>query len=233
MVKLFSCLALSILLLGCSDNEASESKEPDNQYAFVYSDEFLETFDMDPARSVELPKGVNAIRAYKSKFSYGETFNLQLYLDNDIQSALSRDEKVLISYDTASNGFMDFSGSYSFSGALKNKKYNALMDEQAEFFDSLVITYSKDLAATAIFLRYTNNLIPGYTLMEVVIPGPDVEAIYLYTGNEALKDRGEFMDLTNKLAETDDLSAEGYLKIPLPEEIQTFYMNNCGDLCPP
>jgi hypothetical protein len=88
------------------------------------------------------------------------------------------------------------------------------------------------MAGTAVFLRYTKNVIPNHTLIEVSIPGPEDTAVYLFTGDKPVTKIQDLLKITGKLKETDDISSDGYLKIPLPQEIQDFYMENCGTVCP-
>lgn len=202
-------------------------------YAFVYSEEFTEVFDLASDQAVSLPRGVNALRAYKSRYTQGDAFSLQIYLDKKIKMNFKKDEETLVVYDNALSGFLRFSEKALFVDESIKEVFFENQTKQSDNYGALVMTYSKHLIMTGGITRYTKKLIPSYTLVEVMLPGPDVEAVYLYTGDTPLTEYGEIMDLTNKLAETGDLSAEGYLKVPLPEEIQTFYMNNCGDLCPP
>ncbi len=204
-----------------------------NDFAFVYSEEFTEVFDLESNQAVSLPQGVNALRAYKSRYSQGDAFSLQIYLDEKIKMNFKNDEETLVVYDNALNGFLLFSDKALFVNESIKEVFFENETKQSNDYSALVMSYSKNLIMTGGITRYTKKLIPSYTLVEVMLPGPDVEAVYLYTGDTPLTGYGEIMDLTNKLAETGDLSAEGYLKVPLPEEIQTFYMNNCGDLCPP
>ncbi len=221
---------LFLFVSGCSDYAASSIED---EYAFVYSDDFTKVFEMDSAESVDLPEGVNALRSYKAKYAHGESFNLQIYLDERVNIKLDKSEKTFIVYDNALNGFLRFSDKAGFVDKSIEDKFFNQEKKQSDEYGYLVISYAEDLIVAGGITRYTKKLIPSYTLIEVMLPGPDVEAVYLYTGDTPLTEYGEIMDLTNKLAETGDLSAEGYLKVPLPEEIQTFYMNNCGDLCPP
>ncbi len=219
-----------LFFIGLSNSSLS-SKEID--FAFVYSEEFTEVFDFASEKAVSLPQGVNALRAYKSRYSQGEAFSLQIYLDEKIQMFFKKDEETLVVYDNALNGFLRFSEKALLVDESIKEVFFENQTRQSDNYGALVMTYSKHLIMTGGITRYTKKLIPSYTLVEVMLPGPDVEAVYLYTGDTPLTEYGEIMDLTNKLAETGDLSTEGYLKVPLPEEIQTFYMNNCGDLCPP
>ncbi len=188
---------------------------------------------MESGKNVDLPVGVNALRAYVSKFKYGDTFHLQMYLDDSLDLKLDPEEATFIVYDNSLSGFYGFSGARGFSDDKKNKIFSDWQQKQSDDYGWLFISYSESLIMSGGMMRYTKKLIPGYTLIEVMLSGPDVEAIYLFTGDTPPSSYKEIIDITNKLSDTDDLSQDGYLKIPLPEEIQTFYMNNCGDLCPP
>lgn len=228
----FFLIVSFLFIYGCNDNKA-ENLSYDDSYEFVYSDEFEKTFDMESGKNVDLPTGVNALRAYVSKFKYGDTFHLQMYLDDSLDLKLDAEEATFIVYDNSQSGFYGFSGAKGFSDDKKNKIFSDWQQKQSDDYGWLFISYSETLIMSGGMMRYTKKLIPGYTLIEVMLSGPDVEAIYLFTGDTPPSSYKEIIDITNKLSDTDDLSQDGYLKIPLPEEIQTFYMNNCGDLCPP
>ncbi len=219
-----------LFFIGFSNSSLSSSE---NDFAFVYSEAFTEVFDFAAEKAVSLPQGVNALRAYKSRYPQGDVFSLQIYLDKKIKINFKKDEETLVVYDNALNGFLHFSEKALFIDESIKEVFFENQAKQSDSYGALVMTYSRHLIMTGGITRYTKKLIPSYTLVEVMLPGPDVEAVYLYTGDTPLTEYAEIMDLTNKLAETGDLSAEGYLKIPLPEEIKTFYMKNCDDLCPP
>ncbi len=231
-VSKFFLIFYFLFIYGCNDNK-SENLSDEDSYEFVYSDEFENAFEMESEKNVDLPSGVNALRAYVSKFKYGDTFHLQIYLDDSLDLKLNSDEATFIVYDNGLNGFYGFSGAKGFSDDEKNKIFSDWHQKQSDDYSWLFISYSENLIVSGGMMRYTKKLIPGYTLIDVMLSGPDVETIYLFTGDTPPSSYKEIIDITNKLSDTDDLSQDGYLKIPLPEEIQTFYMNNCGDLCPP
>lgn len=231
LLPIFTCLLLS----GCNDNKTglAENVSENKNYAFSYSSNFSKVFNIYNESAVELPSGVDAIKAYTSNGIYGTSFYLQLYVDKSLDLHFSNKEETLIINENHNNGFLDFSEANGLINSELKTKFLAEEKRQSDLFGARVISYSENLAATASFLRYTTNIIPEYTLIEVAIPGPDVEAVYLYTGENVAVGIKPILTVTGKLRETDDLSQDGYLKIPLPQKIKNFYMDNCGTLCPP
>jgi hypothetical protein len=185
-----------------------------------------------PGSPVALPEGINALRAYKSKNLLSEGFILQIYVSNSIKLNLVEPEKTLQAYENAIHGFMAFDGAAAYANESALSEYGKVQKQQSDEYGTLVLTYSELMAGTAVFLRYTKKVIPNHTLIEVVIPGPEDTAVYLFTGDKPVTKIQDLLKITGKLRQTDDLSSDGYLKIPLPQEIQDFYMENCGTVCP-
>jgi hypothetical protein len=135
-------------------------------------------------------------------------------------------------YENATYGFAHFDGVVSYTNDSLQEQENIIEKQQSDEYGTRVLSYSELMAGTAIFLRYSKNIIPDHTLIEVAIPGPEDTAVYLFTGDKPVKGFKNLLKITGKLKETDDISSDGYLKIPLPQEIQDFYMENSGTICP-
>lgn len=233
MLKKYIILS-TLFFIGCSsESDHNASTKIVQNYSFVYDDNFSKTLKTISGSPVDLPNGIHAIKAFKSHTLHAEKFNLQLFITDPINLNFTEPDKTFLAYESSTYGFLSFSQARGFSDKEKLKKYNVEEKRQSDEYAGRVLTYSKNLAGTASFLRYSNTVLPGYTLIEVAIPGPDVEAVYLYTGKEVPVGIQPILAITDKLRETDDLSQDGYLKIPLPQEIKDFYLDNCGTLCPP
>jgi hypothetical protein len=233
MIKKYLILS-TLFFIGCSSgSDQSTSNKTDQDYAFAYDENFSQTLKTVSGVPVDLPDGIHAVKAFKSHTLYAEKFNLQLFITDPINLNFTEPDKTFLAYESSTYGFLSFSQARGFSDKEKLKKHNIEEKRQSDEYAGRVLTYSKNLAGTASFLRYSNTILPGYTLIEVAIPGPDVEAVYLYSGTDVPVGAQPILRITDKLKETDDLSSYGYLKIPLPQDIKDFYMNNCGSLCPP
>jgi hypothetical protein len=235
MIKKILFLSVIFVLSGCNEKEVTSSikTESEKSYALSYSDEFTEVFKIPNKSPTELPSGVDALKAYTLDDKYGTSFLLQIYIQDSINLYLKEQEKTLLASENSGNGFLDFSEAEGFLNQQVKARYLSREKEESDKFGARAISYSKNLAATLSFRRYSKNVISGYTLIELSLPGPDVEAIYLYTGDELPTKHESIIAITDKLVDSDDLSEDGYLKIGLPQEIQKFYMDNCGSLCPP
>lgn len=239
MKKIFILIIASITLMACDNSDPTDrvtaqklssislSEAP---YAFAFSEGLAEDFEVDVAEATKLPDGVLAIRAYTKEHFFGDSLILQLYTKGLINLPLESDDILARYYDNSLSGFLRFN-----SDGVKNKDLSKKIreDEKAidKKFKSLVISYSKEIATTASFERISKSLLPGYTLLEISIPNPDVTDIYLYTGHSPETDDKEIYNMIGALKVADNLTDYGYLKISLPKAIQKFYMSNCSELC--